>query len=101
MHEEEEQRARVHEGFWLKAASWTLGLWALMIPITGKMILDGQDRMQKAQEDLAMKFQAYREIDQTSMAVLKDRQDQNIERVKQLAAEVRDLKHDEIRNGAK
>lgn len=96
----EEEKAR--ENFWLKAASWTFGLWTLMIPITGKMILNGQEKQQVSLDTLMVQFQAYREIDQTAMAVIKDRQDANIERVKQLATEVRDLKHEEIlREGGK
>ena len=76
------------EGFWLKAASWTFSLWALMIPITGKMILDGQKDIREAEVVLADRFQAYREIDQTSMAVLKDRQDSILLRQRALQDDV-------------
>jgi hypothetical protein len=89
------------EGFWLKAASWTFGLWALMIPITGKMILDGQKDIREAQTIMADRFQAYREVDQTAMAILKDRQDTILLRQRELQNDVQAIqKHIAAERGA-
>lgn len=83
------------EKFWLKAATWTFGLWALMLPITAKLILDGQKDLASGQKELADRFQAYRELDQTSMALLKDRQDAVIERQRTIMKELKELQdHD-------
>jgi hypothetical protein len=91
--------ARVHENFWLKAASFCFGLWALMIPLGVKMILDRQADQQVTQiataarlDALVEQFRAYRELDQTQMALVKDRQDAVIERQKAIMVELAQLR---------
>lgn len=77
------------EGFWLKAASWTFGLWALMIPVTGKMVLDGQKDLVIEQKALMQEFIKYREMDERRMAIFEERQGVLIQKTQQIEADHR------------
>lgn len=77
------------EGFWLKAASWTFGLWALMIPVTGKMVLDGQKDLVIEQKALMQEFIKYREMDERRMAIFEERQGVIIQKINQIETDHR------------
>lgn len=79
--------------FWMKVATWTFGLWALMIPITGKMLIDGQRDLVNEQKALMVEFVKYREIDERRMAIFEERQTVIMKRIETI-----DFDHREGKN---
>lgn len=60
--------------FWMKAASWTFGLWAIGVPLTGALIVDAVKGVQREQHELNDKFVDWREQMEKKYAVVDERQ---------------------------
>lgn len=79
--DEEQANFRRQEGFWLKAATWTFGLWALMLPITGKLVIDSIKEVADEQKAMTKEFILYREMNERRIAILEERQSVVIRRL--------------------
>ena len=73
--------SRLSEGFWIKAAGWTFGLWALMLPLSAKMIIDSVSNEQRAREQMEMEFVKYREDVIRSITSMSERQRMVLDRL--------------------
>lgn len=82
--DQEERDFRQKEGFWLKAATWTFGLWALMLPITGKLVIDSIRDVADEQKNTTSEFIKYREIQEKRMTIVEERQNVIMRRLEQI-----------------
>jgi hypothetical protein len=76
--------SRLSEGFWIKAAGWTFGLWALMLPLSAKMIIDSVSEEQRARQAMEVEFVKYREDVIRSMTSMAERQRIVLERLEKI-----------------
>lgn len=83
---EEQVNFHRQEGFWLKAATWTFGLWALMLPITGKLVIDSIKEVAEEQKTMAREFVLYREMNERRLAIIEERQSVVIQRLNSVDA---------------
>lgn len=89
-----EEKASAREDFWLRAATWTFGLWAILLPITGKMVVDKIDDIAESQQVYVEEFVKYRELMERRLTILEERQSSILRKVEKIDEE----RHNEWNN---
>lgn len=68
----------------MKAATWTFGLWALLLPLSAGLIINKVDEMADSQSLIAEQFVAYREMMEKRVTILEERQIAIIKKLEQI-----------------
>lgn len=58
----------------MKAATWTFGLWALLLPISAGIVITQINSIAASQVKIAAEFVAYREMMERRITILEERQ---------------------------
>ena len=60
--------------FWQKAATWTFGIWAAMMPVTAVLVVNLMNDLAREQKNAAAAMVEYRQVMERRMLIVEERQ---------------------------
>jgi hypothetical protein len=95
--------------FWMKVASWTFGLWAVGVPLTGAFIADAVKTVQKEQHELQARYDEWTKEMEARHAIIEERQSVLMRKMEMIEVDhheyfyekIKELNDSKSRNGSK